>query len=173
MKEFKYYDEAAKKFYNSVKGAGLPLCSWDQFSLGYSSITNKLLDVQQLQVLAKQRLWTSKIDFKQELLDKDRVIVVTKPDLTIVHASSNMPQMNGYLVSEVKGRTPKMFQGAKTNPEINRQIRNAIQAEQPFEAVVVNYRKNGAPYNCWIKGLPVWNTEGHLVNFIALEKEVA
>lgn len=173
MEEFKYYDEAAKKFYNSIKGTGLPLCSWDQFSLGYSSIQNKLLDVQELQILAQQEKWINKIDFKHELVDKNRVIVVTKPDLTIVHASSNMPQMNGYLLNEVKGRTPKMFQGKETNLEINRQIRSAIKKEQPFEAVVVNYRKNGAPYNCWIKGLPVWNTEGLLVNFIALEKEVA
>ena len=40
-------------------------------------------------------------------------------------------------------------------------------------AVLVNYRKDGTTYKCWIQASPVLDETGRVVNFIAFEKEVA
>ena len=81
--------------------------------------------------------------------------------------------MNGYHPSEIIGRTPKIFQGKGTSKSALTEIREAISAKRPFEATVVKYRKDGSPYKCWIKGTPVKNAIGEVVNFVAFEREVA
>lgn len=40
-----------------------------------------------------------------------------------------------------------------------------------FEATILN-RKDGLTYNCWIKGTPIKNKNGDVINFIAFEREV-
>jgi len=81
--------------------------------------------------------------------------------------------MNGYSPKDIVGKKPNMFQGSETCPETTRSIRSAVQNKTPFEAIIINYRKDGSSYKCWIKGEPVFNTSGEVVNFIAYEKEVA
>jgi len=81
--------------------------------------------------------------------------------------------MNGHTLNEIKGKNPKNFQGEETSKKITATIAKAIKNEEPFEATVVNYRKDGSTYNCWIKGEPIFNKKGKVVNFIAYEREVA
>jgi hypothetical protein len=78
--------------------------------------------------------------------------------------------MNGYVEAEVLGKSPKMFQGEATNQITSNEIRKAIVEQQPFEKIVMNYKKNGEVYACLIKGFPVFNTKGDLSHYIAFEK---
>jgi hypothetical protein len=63
-----------------------------------------------------------------------------------------------------------MFQGKNSNVVTSSEIREAIQLQQPFEKIVVNYNKSGEIYICLIKGFPVFNVKGKLSHFIAFEK---
>jgi PAS domain S-box-containing protein len=81
-----------------------------------------------------------------------------------------MTKMNGYIESEVLGKSPKMFQGHNSSKTTSSEIREAIQSERPFVKTVVNYNKNGEIYVCLIKGFPVFNLKGKLSHFIAFEK---
>ena len=81
--------------------------------------------------------------------------------------------MNGYTLNEIKGKTPRIFQGKETSSKVSATIGKAVKNKKPFEAIVVNYRKDGSTYNCWIKGEPIFNKKGKIVNFIAFEREVA
>ena len=105
----------------------------------------------------------------KELFRLQHTIVITDPVIRIVYASSNMHQMNGYLPKRSIGQRPTIFQGGGTCAVQKANIRRAINSQQSFEAVLVNYRKNYEPYECLIKGSPVFTRTGRLVNFIAFE----
>lgn len=168
MGDFKVYHEAYSNYFANQNAKRTPLLSWN-FYLDYLSQLNKTVnDEQMLAVLASNNRWiTSNLQTK---LDNDTVIVVTCPNLKIVFASQNIVRMNGYEPEEIIGKSPKMFQGAKTNTSTSGEIREAIEKRKPFEKVVLNYRKDGTLYKCHIKGFPVFNRKGALINFIAFEK---
>ena len=173
MSELKAYDEAANKFYDTLEINSLPIISWDMYAPHFKSVCKNYDDIISLELLAKTNHWSDEKDFGENLLHKKHVIVVTDPQLRIVHATKNIIEMNGYTPDEVLGQKPKMFQGAETCEKTSRNIRQAIHNKTPFEAIIINYRKDGSTYKCWIKGEPVLNTSGEIVNFIAYEKEVA
>lgn len=150
-----------------------PLSCWDIYSTFLENINQASEDILKLTELAKSNKWKHTFDFKKELVDNDHVIVVTKSDLTIVHSTYNMLEMNGYGNEEVLGKRPSIFQGKDTCQKTSARIRKAIHNEQPFEEVLTNYKKDGTTYKCWIKGFPIHNTKGKLVNFVALERYVA
>ncbi len=173
MSEIKEYDQAVKKFHDTLDLNSLPIMSWDMYAPHFTAVCKNYQDIVALDLLAKTNQWSYQKDFGDNLLHKHHVIVVTDPQLRIVHATKNIADMNGYSPKEIVGKTPKMFQGAETCTETTQSIRSAVQNNNPFEAVIINYRKDGSSYKCWIKGEPVFNTSGEVVNFIAYEKEVA
>lgn len=150
-----------------------PLSCWDIYSNFLESVNQAADDIKILTELSISNKWKHTIDLKKELVINDHVIVVTKTDLTIVHSTYNMREMNGYNKEEVLGKRPNIFQGKDTCQETSDRIRKAIKNEQPFEEVLVNYKKDGSAYKCWIKGFPIYNIKGKLVNFVAFERYVA
>jgi len=146
MNEFKNYDVAASSFYSSVKINSLPILSWDIYASYYNDICKKYNDINFLNLLSKENKWSNKEIFDEELFYNNNVIVVTDTKLNIVPDTCK--------------KTKKI-------------VKLAIKNERPFEVILVNYRKDGSNYNCSIKGKPIFNKLGKVVNFIAFEKEVA
>lgn len=168
MADFKVYHEAYANYFADQNIKQTPLLSWN-FYVDYLSQLNKTLnDEQILAEIASINKWVTP-NF-QTKFDNDTVVVVTCPKLKIVFASKNIARMNGYEPAEIIGKSPKMFQGAKTNTTTSGEIREAIEKKQPFEKEVLNYRKDGTLYKCNIKGFPVFNKQGALTNFIAFER---
>ena len=167
------YDNAAYRFYQRLDLKGLPLLSWDIYGVYFDVLCKNHEDVVSLNRLSDENNWISKPKFSEALLKKGQVILITDSNLTIVHASHNLTQMNGYMPSDVVGKMPKLFQGKETCKKTTNRIGKAVRKRVPFEAVVINYRKDGSKYNCWLRGEPIFDRQGELVNFIAFEKEVA
>lgn len=169
MNDLSEFDKAKSAYLGRLDLNRMPLISWDFFGDFLQSLHKDLSDLSALKSMSVSHKWESDFDFEDELHNQN-VIVVTDPALKIVFASHNMVQMTGYESEEVIGKTPKFFQGTKTAQLTNREIRNAIDRQQPFEKVLVNYRKSGEPYDCLIKGFPVFNKKGELSHFIAFER---
>lgn len=169
----KAYDNAAYRFYREVQLKCLPLNSWDIYGLYFDTLCGAFEDIVSLQRLSEDNKWSFPSAYKDALLKKNQIVIVTDTDSKIVHATHNITLMNGYRPEEILGKKPKMFQGAETSKKTIGEIRKAIDNQIPFEAVICNYRKDGTAYNCWIKAEPIFDTKGELVNFIAYEKEVA
>jgi PAS domain S-box-containing protein len=170
--EFSAYDKAAAKYYSGLDIKTMPLISWDFFSQSFSNKQLTILDNSVLSKLETKNNWETTWDFTN-MLQNETVIVVTDSKLKIVFASENINKMNGYNPKEVIGQTPKMFQGKDTDAAISNEIRLAIENQKPFDKVVLNYRKDGSVYKCHIKGHPIFNHNGKLINFIAFEKIAA
>lgn len=168
MPDFKEYHKAYSSYFANQNTKRTPLLSWNFYGDYLSQLSKTLDDEQQLSVFAKRNSWI--INDFQQVLDNETVVVVTCSELKIVFASKNIVRMNGYQPEEIIGKSPKIFQGTETCVTTSGEIREAIKNKQPFEKVVVNYRKDGSIYNCHIKSFPVYNQKGELTNFIAFEK---
>ncbi|AWX44345.1 Bacterioopsin transcriptional activator [Flagellimonas maritima] len=173
MEKTKFYDEAVNNFYRDKEINSYPITSLDIYAQHFSNVCSNLQDAKKLSDLAKKEKWQNNITFRNEILDKERVVVVTDTNLNIVYATQNIFKMNGYTPSEILGKKPKIFQGEATCKETSKEISKAIKGRKPFEVTLTNYRKDGTLYKCWIKGSPVFDISGKMVNFIAYEKEVA
>lgn len=170
--EFLEYEKAIAKHYDTLSVMSSPLMSWDFYLQGLSKMKMSVADATQLKKLVYSNNWKSNWDFQEHLQD-DTVIVVTDPSLKIVFASKNIVKMNGYNPNEVIGNSPKMFQGQKTNEKISKEISDAVKNQKPFDKVIINYCKDGSLYKCHIKGYPIFDNKGKLINFIAFEKIAA
>lgn len=154
----------------NVGQTSAPLISWDVFMNGYQKLMQKGDDLQVLKKLAAKFKWAAEWDFHEELVMNDSVIVVTDTSQRLVFGSSNIIEMTGYKASELMGKKPSLLQGAETDKKVIGYIRGQVIAQQPFEATIVNYRKDGTSYNCHIKAFPVFDGQHTLVHFIAFEK---
>ncbi len=173
MIEIKNFDKAASKFYEKHQINVLPLLSYDIGGAYFQRICHFGSDVKSLKELSIENNWDYHHDFNKALVEKEQVIVVTDANLNIVKASHNIYDMNGYTPEEIVGKKPKIFQGRATSIKTTRYISEAIRKQKAFEATVLNYRKDGSTYKCWIKAEPIFNKKGKVVNFIAYERAVA
>jgi len=169
MTDLDDYDNAFAKYSKTLENKCMPLLSWDLFSSHFDKLKNSIFDSNKLETLAKNNRWSGNWDFAGEL-QQENTIVVTDTKLNIVFASQNIIEMTGYSSEEILGKNPKIFQGKETSLQELQSIREAIHLQKPFERTIVNYKKNGKPYLCKIKGFPVFNSEKELVNFVAFEK---
>ena len=154
-----------------VKSVG-PLTSWDIFLQGYRHAQQLADDRNALVKMSKESQWHQTFDFRYQLFQLQKTVLVTTPRQEIVYASSSLYAMNGYLPGEVIGQTPRMFQGKDTKEETRAYVRAAVQNIQAFETTIINYRKDGSLYNCHIHAIPLFNRNKQLVNFIAFESLV-
>ena len=167
MDQLEVYEKKVNKYLNEMKFNSLPLMSWDVHMMNFTSITQLQKDILDLKKITDKL----KMDVNPvtELTKNDAVIVITNANLVIEYASSNMIMMSGYMPEEVIGNSPKMFQGEKTDPTLAKKIRNYVNNEEFFEATLLNYKKDRSEYNCHIKGYPVFDKEGTLVKYVAIE----
>ena len=168
MNDLLTYETHVSTQYSNLTNAILPLSCWEFYGEHFDAKAEFKQDIENLNQLSAS--WEYQLDFYKELVVSKSVIVVTNSTLKIIYASHNLERMNGYQPEEVIGRTPKMFQGAQTCAKTSKKIRSAINARQMFEESVINYRKDQSTYVCAIKGFPILNAKGELINYVAFEK---
>ncbi|WP_339650426.1 PAS domain-containing protein [uncultured Maribacter sp.] len=174
MIDLKDYDNAVVKFRKSLNYFVLPVLSWDFYAENVASIYKSEEDMSSLMSLGSSNSWNIDTEVLDEKLKVNKnVVVVTDTNLNIVFATKNIWAMNQYHPNEILGKKPKIFQGSKTSKSTLKIVSEAVKANKPFEVTLVNYRKDGSTYNCWIQGHPIFDQKGKVVNFIAFEKEVA
>jgi PAS domain S-box-containing protein len=157
----KEYDKALAKYYNKLKIISPPLISWDLFPTHNLEINyyNSI-----------QKHWDSKINFRQIVYQEKKEIIITNLNQEIVFATEGIYKMNGYKPFELKGKSPKIFQGKLTCQKVINNIRKAIQNQLPFKEIILNYKKDGTTYLCEIEVFPKFNKKGELINYIAFER---
>ncbi|MHA7057852.1 PAS domain-containing protein [Aquimarina sp. M1] len=168
MKEFEGYDTMMAAYYNTTHALVLPLSSWEFYGEHNWFLNSFKNDLDSLHKITKR--WDFDNNYYNELVYKKSVIVITNVDLKIVYASHNIEKMSGYTPEEVIGNSPKMFQGEQTDLRASNIIRKAVDNQESFEVSIVNYKKDKSTYLCHIKGFPVRDKRGKLVNYIAFEQ---
>ena len=94
-------------------------------------------------------------------------------DCPIAFANNAFFDLTGYEEEEVLGRNCRFLQGAGTDPQSVRQLREAIQKREATALEILNYRRDGSPFwNAIFMG-PVFNPDGELIYFFASQLDVS
>ena len=107
---------------------------------------------------------------------RDGVLVTSAeldyPGPRIEYANAAFTRMSGYEPEEVLGRSPRMFQGPRTDRATLNRLRAALEQGKTFLGTAVNYRKDGTEYvNEWLIN-PFRNAEGKIVRWISAQRDV-
>ncbi len=91
---------------------------------------------------------------------------MTLPGQPLAFVNPAFERMAGYGARECVGRNCRFLQGPATDPEAVNAMRTAIQAGEPCDVMLVNYRRDGTPF--WNRVLlqPVRNLEGRLMAYV-------
>ncbi|WP_460979978.1 PAS domain-containing protein [Spirosoma knui] len=105
-------------------------------------------------------------------LNAGSTLVLTDLAKTILWTSRSFMTMTGYSHVEAVGQTPAMLQGPATDLSTVRLVRDSLSRADSVKADLLNYRKSGEPYICRVQIDPLYNNQGELTHFLAVENEV-
>ena len=102
-------------------------------------------------------------------------VIITGPALDnprILWANERFQEMTGYSMEELRGATPRLFQGPETDPAVLARLRRSLDAGEPFQGETVNYRKDGTPYSVEWTISPVYTDDsGEPAYYVSFQKE--
>ncbi len=103
----------------------------------------------------------------------NNAVIITNAVGEIEWVNAGFEKMTGYSAGEIMGKRPASFlQGPDTDPEVRRFMRQRLSEQRSYESELVNYSKSGMPYWVNIAVQPVFDEQGILRNFIAIESDV-
>jgi PAS domain S-box-containing protein len=92
--------------------------------------------------------------------------------LSIVYVNQAFTNDTGYRLSELVGKSMRVFEGPKTNLETLARIRTAIETWQPIREDVLNYKKNGEEIWFATELFLISNQEGYFTHWVALQRNI-
>ncbi|MEQ9622105.1 PAS domain S-box protein [Coleofasciculus chthonoplastes] len=95
-----------------------------------------------------------------------------QPDLPIVYCNPAFEKITGYSRQEVVGRNCRFLQGADTDPQVIKQIRQALRTEQEVKVVLKNYRKDGIPFWNELAISPIRDAKGRVIYFVGVQTDI-
>lgn len=90
----------------------------------------------------------------------------------IVYANQSFTKVTGYHLDEVKGKTPRILQGPKTQQATRDKIRHALENKQHVSEQILNYKKSGEPYWIDMNIFPLKNALGEVAYYAAIERDI-
>jgi len=80
--------------------------------------------------------------------------------------------MTGYTAEDVRGKTPRILQGPKTNRDLLLRLRRDLQQSKTFHGETVNYRKDGSEYFVEWRITPLTDDAGNVIKWVAIQRDV-
>ena len=101
------------------------------------------------------------------------VIIADKNGLT-EWVNDSFVRITGYTFEEVRGKKPgSLLQGPLSDLATVDRIREAIRTRTPFQGEILNYNKQGRLYWLWLSINPIFDSNGELSQFIAIESDIS
>jgi PAS domain S-box-containing protein len=100
-------------------------------------------------------------------------VIITDTEGRIEWVNEAFTNLTGYTFVESLGKKPgPMLQGEKTDTDAIQKITRKLKLQIPFQQEILNYTKNGDYY--WIKLdiSPVFNAQGNLSKFVAIQEDI-
>jgi PAS domain S-box-containing protein len=102
-----------------------------------------------------------------------RAVIITDRHGRIVWANDGFTEISGYLLGECVGKSPGSFlQGPETDRETTVRVGEAIRAGKEIEVQIINYSKVGEKYWIDLKIEPLFDKNGALDGFMAIEADI-
>lgn len=163
---------AIKKHIKPSKSIQAPIIGFDFYIDYFTTEVNRLnreRDINTVKEFAAKFQWKDNLDeiFKNTIFE---TIVLTNEKQEIFWVNEGFKEMTGYTKSYALKKTPSFLQGANTCEATRARIRKKIVANEPFNEIVLNYRKDNTPYRCEIKVFPLSHED--TTHYIALERAI-
>jgi len=95
-----------------------------------------------------------------------------EPGPRIIYANAAFEKMTGYRRSDIIGRSPRLLHGNSTSLDERRRIREAMKRWEPVRARLVNYRRDGTPFELELEISPVCDETGWYVFWVAIQRDI-
>lgn len=103
----------------------------------------------------------------------DNAIVISDAFGMIEWVNEGFSRITGYQLEEVKGLSPgRILQGKETNPETIKYIGEQLRLRNSFRTEIINYTKTGQKYWVELSIQAIYDNNGNLTNFIAVESDI-
>ena len=97
---------------------------------------------------------------------------LTQVETEIFYVNNAFLKMTGYRPEEVIGKSPKILQGAKTDPIVLIKISQSLKFRKSGEFTLINYKKDGSEFWNNFTINPVKDENGHFAHWIAIQRDV-
>lgn len=103
----------------------------------------------------------------------DNSVLITDKNGLIEYVNPGFSKLTGYTPEEVIGRKPgAMLQGAYTNQDTVRRLREHLARREPFYEEILNYTKAGTPYWVSLSINPILGADGLPERFVSVQANI-
>jgi PAS domain S-box-containing protein len=104
-------------------------------------------------------------------------VLVTTADLdapgpSIVYVNPAFEKMTGWSRAEVVGKSPRILQGSNTDRRVFADLRQTLRAGRVWEALALNYRKDGSEFFMEWSIVPLKDRSGEIYQYVAVQRDV-
>lgn len=105
-------------------------------------------------------------------------VIITGDDLDwpgpiILFVNQAMCQITGYTADELIGQSPRILQGEETDSKALESIKQKLSAGQTCTVEMINYRKDGSPYDADLFITPLFDFQGQRTNFVSIHRDIS
>jgi PAS domain S-box-containing protein len=99
-------------------------------------------------------------------------VILTDIEKKIIWANEGMQKLTGYTVTEMIGKTPRLFQSEKTDAETLARINQQLKLQQSIKVELQNIRKDGICYWIELNIQPFWDEYENLSGYLAIQVDI-
>lgn len=127
--------------------------------------------------ITRRKAREQEIRIKDQAIEESTVGITiadaSQPDTPIVYANPGFERMTGYSMERVMGENCRFLQGERTDEETVAEIRRAIDAEEPIQTEILNYRANGTPFWNELTISPVMGDDGRgISHYVGIQNDI-
>ena len=93
-------------------------------------------------------------------------------DNPIIMCNKAFVELTGYNEQEILGRNCRFLSGKDTNPQHTQLIVNAVRNHEPILVEILNYKKDGTPFQNALMIAPIFDDDGELAYFLGSQMEL-
>lgn len=94
------------------------------------------------------------------------------PGPRVLYCNAAFTRATGYSAAEIIGKTPRILQGPKSDPQACARIRQALATWQPIEIELINYRKDGTEFWVELSIVPVADERGWFTHWVSVQRDI-
>jgi len=114
--------------------------------------------------------------FEATVVNTRDSVMITDADLingpTIVYVNKAFYDLTGFTEEEVIGKTPRILQRQDTNRETLDDLKATLSEGKSFQGELKNYSKSGRAYWLHISITPIFDEDGVITHFTAIERDI-
>ncbi|WP_096389052.1 PAS domain-containing protein [Halopenitus persicus] len=99
-------------------------------------------------------------------------VYITDRDATIVYVNPAFEDITGYAAEEAIGRTPRLLSSGAHDEEYYERLWDTIESGRTWREEITNERKSGDRYHASQTIAPVFDEDGGIVEYVAIQIEV-